>query len=198
MACAPSVDSGQPGCPSSLIRVFADNIKKAWVLSYPLSAHQRLWSDWADAQADLSLRWAHCHFVCFVMRRLIRRSTDRPITRLIFTVYTAMLKFLYIFNGLLYLTLTFTKSCSDVQNQALTICYKITCVDYNEFWDYQKLKSWDSVTVCMYTRWEHYVIRWKCFLTIFWQFLLRVNWYIYIFLCWMMASNYTFNQMFWL
>ena len=33
--------------------------KKAWVLSYPLSAKRRLWSDWADAQADLSLRWVH-------------------------------------------------------------------------------------------------------------------------------------------
>ena len=29
------------------------------------------WSDWADAQADLSLRWAHSHFVGFVTRRLI-------------------------------------------------------------------------------------------------------------------------------
>ena len=29
-----------------------------------------LWSDWADAQADRSLRWAHSHFVGFVMRRL--------------------------------------------------------------------------------------------------------------------------------
>ena len=29
------------------------------------------WSDWADAQADLSLRWAHTHFVGFVMSRLI-------------------------------------------------------------------------------------------------------------------------------
>ena len=27
-------------------------------------------SDWADAQADLSLRWAHSHFVGFVMSRL--------------------------------------------------------------------------------------------------------------------------------
>ena len=27
-----------------------------------------IWSDWADAQADLSLHWAHSHFVCFVMR----------------------------------------------------------------------------------------------------------------------------------
>ena len=26
--------------------------------------------DWADAQADLSLRWAHTHFVGFVMSRL--------------------------------------------------------------------------------------------------------------------------------
>ena len=29
------------------------------------------WSDWADAQADLSLCWAHTHFVGFVMSRLI-------------------------------------------------------------------------------------------------------------------------------
>ena len=29
------------------------------------------WSDWANAQADLSPRWAHTHFVGFVMRRLI-------------------------------------------------------------------------------------------------------------------------------
>ena len=43
--------------------VFAVRMKKAWVLSYPLSAQRRLWSDWADAQADLSLRWAHTHFV---------------------------------------------------------------------------------------------------------------------------------------
>ena len=45
--------------------------KKAWVLSYPLSAQRRLWTDWADAQADLSLRWVHSHFVGFVMRRLL-------------------------------------------------------------------------------------------------------------------------------
>ena len=42
-------------------------MKKAWVLSYPLIGQRRLWSDWADAQADLSLRWAHNHFVGFVM-----------------------------------------------------------------------------------------------------------------------------------
>ena len=54
-----------------LIRVFAVRMKKGWVLSYSLSAQRRLWSDWADAQADLSLRWAHTHFVGFVMSRRI-------------------------------------------------------------------------------------------------------------------------------
>ena len=39
--CAASEDSDQPGHPPSLIR--------------------------ADAQTDLSLRWAHTHFVGFVM-----------------------------------------------------------------------------------------------------------------------------------
>ena len=32
--------------------------------------------DWADAQADLSLRWAHSHFVGFVMRQLKFHVTD--------------------------------------------------------------------------------------------------------------------------
>ena len=68
--CAPSEDSDQPGHPPSLIRVFAVRMKKPWVLSYPLGAQRRPWSDRADAQADLSLRWAHSHFVGFVMSRL--------------------------------------------------------------------------------------------------------------------------------
>ena len=45
-------------------------MKKAWVLSYLLSAQRRLWSDWADAQAYQSLRWAHTHFLGFVTRWL--------------------------------------------------------------------------------------------------------------------------------
>ena len=50
-----------------LIRVLAVHMKKPWVLSYPLSAQRRLWSNWANVQADLSLRWAHSRFVGFVM-----------------------------------------------------------------------------------------------------------------------------------
>ena len=65
MACAPSEDSDQPGHLPSLIRVFAVRLKKARSLSYPWSAQRRLWSDWTDAQADLSLRWAHMPFCWF-------------------------------------------------------------------------------------------------------------------------------------
>ena len=69
--CASSEDSDQPGHLPSLIRVFAVRMKKPWVLSYPLSAQRRLWSDWADAHIDLSLCWAHTHFIGFVLSRLI-------------------------------------------------------------------------------------------------------------------------------
>ena len=66
--CAPSEDSDQPGHPPSLIRIFAVRMKKAWVLIYSLSTQRRLWSDWAGAQADLSLRRAHTHFLVLSCR----------------------------------------------------------------------------------------------------------------------------------
>ena len=69
--CAPSEDSDQPGRSPSLIRIFAVRMKKHWVHSYALSAVRRLWSDWADAKADLSLRWVHTHVVGFVMSWLM-------------------------------------------------------------------------------------------------------------------------------
>ena len=58
MACVPSEDLDQPGHLPSLIRAFSVRMKKAWVLSYPLSTQRRL-IRLADAQADLRLRWAH-------------------------------------------------------------------------------------------------------------------------------------------
>ena len=44
-----------------------------WIAKDPsfLHADSEDWSDWADAQADLSLRWGHSHFVGFVMSRLM-------------------------------------------------------------------------------------------------------------------------------
>ena len=70
VAVHPAKNSDQPGHPPNLIRVFAVRMKKPSVLSYPLGAQRRLWTDWVDAQADLSLRWVHSHFVGFVMMRL--------------------------------------------------------------------------------------------------------------------------------
>ena len=82
MACAPSKDSDQPGHPPSLISVFAVCMKKAWILRYPWSAQRRLWSDWTDVQANLSLRWPYSHFVGFVMRWLTWNCNLSPTTEL--------------------------------------------------------------------------------------------------------------------
>ena len=70
--CAPSEDSDQPEHPPSLIRVFAVR-SVVHVAKDPsfLHADSKDWSDWADAQADLSLRWAHSQCVGCVTRRLI-------------------------------------------------------------------------------------------------------------------------------
>ena len=77
----PSEDSDQPGHLPSLIRVFAVRLKKTRILSYPLSAQQRLWSDWADAQADLSLHWVHMPFCWFchdAAHLLYPKNSDTP------------------------------------------------------------------------------------------------------------------------
>ena len=60
MACAPSEDS------ESLLYT-------QWVAKDPsfLHADSKDWSDWADAQADLSFHWAHMPSFKFVMRWLI-------------------------------------------------------------------------------------------------------------------------------
>ena len=45
-------------------------MKKIWVLTATHWAHSEDWSDWVDAQADLSLHWEHRSFYWFVMLRL--------------------------------------------------------------------------------------------------------------------------------
>ena len=101
MACAPSEDSDQPGHLPSLIRVFAVRMRKAWVLKYPLSAQRKLWSDLADAQADLSLRWAHSHF--FVLSCRGSSHKDNP-TKLEFLHYVSRYKLLHIYKHQLHKT----------------------------------------------------------------------------------------------
>ena len=65
MTCAPSEDSDQPGHPSSLIRVVTVRSVGSLGPNTSSCGQWRLWSDWADAQADLSLPWAHRSFCWF-------------------------------------------------------------------------------------------------------------------------------------
>ena len=74
--CAPSEDSDQLGHPPSLSRVFAVRSVDSQGRTVSSCGQRRLWSDWADAQADLSLRWAHTHFVGFVMLRHINMGVS--------------------------------------------------------------------------------------------------------------------------
>ena len=64
MSCAPSETQISLGI-RPVWTVFAVRMKKAWVLSYPRSVHSEDWSDRADAQADLSLLWAHMSICWF-------------------------------------------------------------------------------------------------------------------------------------
>ena len=63
MICAPSEDSDQPGHLPSLISVFAVRSMGSWGPNVSSCGQRRHWSDRADAQADLSLRWAHMSFM---------------------------------------------------------------------------------------------------------------------------------------
>ena len=60
--CAPSEDQ----ISLSIHPVWSESSLSAWRKFGFLAthkAHSEDWSDWAHAQADLSLRWAHSHFV---------------------------------------------------------------------------------------------------------------------------------------
>ena len=65
MTFVPNEDSDQPGHPPSLIRVFDVRSVGSLGSSFASGGQRRLWSDWADAQADLCLRWAHRSFCWF-------------------------------------------------------------------------------------------------------------------------------------
>ena len=69
---APSKDSNQAGHPPSLIGVFTVHSICSEGPNVFSCGQRRLWSDWADAQADLSLRWAHMSvcWLCHVAAQL--------------------------------------------------------------------------------------------------------------------------------
>ena len=55
---ASNEDLDQPAHPRSLIRVSVVRIKKRCILVNPKNTQRRFWSDCANAQTDLNLRWA--------------------------------------------------------------------------------------------------------------------------------------------
>ena len=57
--CAANENSDQPAHSSSLIRIFTGCILDSRRCKVSSREQRRLWSDCADAQADLSLRWAN-------------------------------------------------------------------------------------------------------------------------------------------
>ena len=71
MTYAPSEDSDQPGHLPSLTRVFAVRFMGSWGPNVSSCGQRRLWSDWADAKADLSLRREHMSFCSFCHRWLM-------------------------------------------------------------------------------------------------------------------------------
>ena len=101
MTCAPSVDSKQSGNSPSLIKVFAVRSKRKcshWPSKLSSCGQRSLWSDWTDAQADLSLCWARKSFCWFCraaaqiclhcLSQIIRRlSCNSDVSRAI--VYTS-------------------------------------------------------------------------------------------------------------
>ena len=57
--------------------VWSESSLSAWRKLGPLALPIERTAKTADAQADLSLRWAHSHFVGFVMKQLILYNTDQ-------------------------------------------------------------------------------------------------------------------------
>ena len=87
MTCVPTEDSDQSRHQPSLIRVFAVRSVGSWGPKVSSCRQQRLWSDWVDAQADLSLCWARMSFCWFyreqaqiiiIMRVLTTTSLPAP------------------------------------------------------------------------------------------------------------------------
>ena len=68
--CAPSEDSDQPGHPPSLIKVFTVCMKKLGSLATHWAHSEDSDKTGQMPRSILSLRWAHSHFVGFVMKWL--------------------------------------------------------------------------------------------------------------------------------
>ena len=98
--CAPSKDSDQPAHSRSLIRIFTRRILDSQGDKVSSCGQQKLWSDCADAQTDLSLRWVLmsegtfslvaaylCSSISFTFNKLETATCNHRSYKLVFTVY---------------------------------------------------------------------------------------------------------------
>ena len=74
--CVTSKDFDQPVLLLSTAGVIVHPSSDSPKAAESTGDHRRLWSDVADAQADLSLRWSHKSFVGFVVRWFICKGMD--------------------------------------------------------------------------------------------------------------------------
>ena len=89
MACEPREDSHHPRHLPSLTRVFAVHSLGSEGPKLSSCGQQRLWSDRADAQADLSLCWAHmpfCRF-CHTLAQMSSAAVIVTALRLLITLH---------------------------------------------------------------------------------------------------------------
>ena len=71
--CAPSEDSDQPGHLPNMIRFLPVRSVGSWRSNLSSCGQRILWSDWADAQADLCLRWVQssCCWFCHEAAQMV-------------------------------------------------------------------------------------------------------------------------------
>ena len=170
MAVAGSEDSDQPGRPPSLIRVFTLGIYPVWSQS-SLSpwryigssathwAHCEDWSDWADAQADLSHRWAHrsfcwfCHVVAQIMSRLTCISQLRQPSQNYLPVFHQVPLYVPLHMCEVEVEMLYHRSWY-IQWVWLSLKIKCTIMNFLCFWD------WCLFNVKIFLDWQK--LDWQC------------------------------------
>ena len=119
--------------------VWSESLLSAWwKLSYPLSAQRRLWSDWADAQADLSPCWQTVILLVlswggsFVTFPLL----DCGIPRFLYIVYTSINLFVSVEPHLMIIILKIELNSRQLNssNQAISIINFKTLSIYNKLY----------------------------------------------------------------
>ena len=112
-----------------------------WVVKDPIFLHadSEDWSDWADAQAEVSLRWAHSHFVDFVTRR------DVSIHMVLWM--TCPIKITFPQTAFDMTQLELSKICMQIQYH-----YSSKSVNVLTFWSALSKTALDFIKVCIWTK----------------------------------------------